>query len=864
MMNGSEDTRSEPRRQRILEQRRDPPKASMTPETIRTLRGTLSRAKFAKVLGVAQLTVYRWELPSTAREARRPRAAVAARLAELAHRKELPCADQEPEPTSSGFDGEAAANISDAIDRLLGPEWRTAEVELLARLYRADWPVPPATRTRAAVMVGLSHLLHRGDASAALGILLPLLATSDTLPGDLSSIVPAVGALAFSMSDSGIFDRAHVAQLASSAREHANADPSGIGEALASIALTTAAIVVDDPVPAAIAPILQGPGRELMRTFSTWDRERCAMNALNRGRSDEARGHLEWMEMDARRRGQCLLRVRALSWLALLDCDAGSTFEAISERVDLCQEICRRASIRPGIHVVIGARARAEAAITCGRTQVAEQALRDVLVFCETTNIPAIPALAPYLRLAVVDGRVDPVQKLRDRLSSCSITALRPQSLAYAALADGLLAALAAFDPEQGAAALTAATSAVAACEQAGSELNLYCAIAYIAAGQGRKAKAALDAAHRRERATRSAWFRGVLQRIEARIDRPMVGPQSSRFIELAREAFIACSATSISSARLGVASNGSGGASGPVAASVPQLRDAAEISIGGGGSGPVITGPPRVTCDVDEDDPFLDATPPPGFSISSPEMRRLIARVAVIARSKSTVVITGESGTGKDLVARALHHFSLRSERPLVAFNCCAVPHDLFEGQLFGHRRGAFTGAHADSRGVICEANHGTLFLDEIGELPLKLQPKLLRFLESGEISPLGESRPRHVDVRVVAATHRNLKKMVREGTFREDLYFRIDVVSVHIPPLRDRPSDIVPLALHFMQQLASNGVPPPVLSPDATALLLSRSWPGNVRELRNAIERAMALVPGTPVLTRQHLCRGDVAPDD
>jgi len=272
----------------------------------------------------------------------------------------------------------------------------------------------------------------------------------------------------------------------------------------------------------------------------------------------------------------------------------------------------------------------------------------------------------------------------------------------------------------------------------------------------------------------------------------------------------------------------------------------------------------PSAGADTDVEDVCLDAAPPPGFSIASPEMRRLIARVAVIARSKSTVIITGESGTGKDLVARALHYFSLRADQPFVAFNCCAVPHDLFEGQLFGHRRGAFTGAHTDSRGMICEANQGTLFLDEIGELPLKLQPKLLRFLESGEISRLGETRPRNVDVRVVAATHRNLKKMVKEGTFREDLYFRIDVVSVHIPPLRDRPSDILPLARHFMQQLTPAGVSPPILCSDAAALLLSRSWPGNVRELRNTIERAMAFVPGTQVLTRQSLCRGEVGRDD
>ncbi|HSP79169.1 MAG TPA: sigma-54 factor interaction domain-containing protein, partial [Myxococcaceae bacterium] len=184
-----------------------------------------------------------------------------------------------------------------------------------------------------------------------------------------------------------------------------------------------------------------------------------------------------------------------------------------------------------------------------------------------------------------------------------------------------------------------------------------------------------------------------------------------------------------------------------------------------------------------------------PGFIAASPAMRQLQSELAGLSASRATVIVTGESGSGKEVVARALHQLSSRAERPYVAFNCAAVPRELFEGQLFGYRRGAYTGAAADHPGVIRTAHGGTLFLDEIGELPLEVQPKLLRFLENGEVFPLGETRPEQVDVRVVAATHRDLDQLVREGLFREDLYYRLQVVPVRVPPLRERREDVIAL---------------------------------------------------------------------
>ncbi|MEO8182840.1 MAG: sigma-54 dependent transcriptional regulator [Deltaproteobacteria bacterium] len=243
-----------------------------------------------------------------------------------------------------------------------------------------------------------------------------------------------------------------------------------------------------------------------------------------------------------------------------------------------------------------------------------------------------------------------------------------------------------------------------------------------------------------------------------------------------------------------------------------------------------------------------------PGFIAASPVMRKLRAELVRLASSRATVIISGESGSGKEVIARAIHTLSQRAQGSYIPFNCTSVPRELFEGQLFGYRRGAFTGASSDHPGVIRAADGGTLFLDEIAELPLDLQPKLLRFLENAEVFPLGGQRPVKVDVRVLAASHRDLMELVREGRFREDLYYRLQVVPIHVPPLRERREDIPVLARHFVRQLTSTGEPP-VLGPDALSALLAHPWRGNVRELRNVIERALAFSPAPDVLQARHL---------
>jgi two-component system response regulator AtoC len=228
-----------------------------------------------------------------------------------------------------------------------------------------------------------------------------------------------------------------------------------------------------------------------------------------------------------------------------------------------------------------------------------------------------------------------------------------------------------------------------------------------------------------------------------------------------------------------------------------------------------------------------------------SPAMRRVMELASRVAPHSTTVLITGESGTGKEVIARAIHRMSPRSGRRFVAINCAAIPENLLESELFGHARGAFTGATADKPGLFEEADGGTLLLDEIGELPPALQAKLLRVLEEGEIRRVGEAKNRKVDVRVLAATARNLEADVRQGRFREDLYYRINVMRIHLPPLRQRPEDIEALARLFLQRAGERSGRVLTLTPAAMAALKAHPWPGNVRELENAVERAAVLSP-------------------
>ncbi len=237
-------------------------------------------------------------------------------------------------------------------------------------------------------------------------------------------------------------------------------------------------------------------------------------------------------------------------------------------------------------------------------------------------------------------------------------------------------------------------------------------------------------------------------------------------------------------------------------------------------------------------------------FLGQSPAMQKVFDLIAKVAETRATILITGESGTGKELAARSIHQNGPRRERPFVPVNCGAIPPNLMESEFFGHVKGAFTGADQAKKGLIAESDGGTLFLDEVAELPLDMQVKFLRVLQEEEVRRVGELSARKVDLRVVAATNKNLPEEVAAGRFREDLFYRLNVISLRMPPLRERPDDIPILAVHFLKQAVDkNGLPPKKLSPAAMRLLVAQKWVGNVRALRNVIEQGAILSEGEAI---------------
>jgi DNA-binding NtrC family response regulator len=233
------------------------------------------------------------------------------------------------------------------------------------------------------------------------------------------------------------------------------------------------------------------------------------------------------------------------------------------------------------------------------------------------------------------------------------------------------------------------------------------------------------------------------------------------------------------------------------------------------------------------------------GMVGKDPSFARTLGQIPLVARSSCSVVITGETGTGKELCARAIHHLSARRHEPFIPVDCAAFPEHLFENEMFGHARGAFTDAHRDQKGLVALASGGTLFLDEIDSLSITAQSKLLRFIQERTYRPIGSPQILRADVRILVATNKNLEALVREGRFRSDLFFRLNVVQLHLVPLRERRSDILLLARHFLHASAENGAPLKVLSPAAARKLTEHDWPGNVRELSNVIQRGVVFAP-------------------
>jgi DNA-binding NtrC family response regulator len=255
-------------------------------------------------------------------------------------------------------------------------------------------------------------------------------------------------------------------------------------------------------------------------------------------------------------------------------------------------------------------------------------------------------------------------------------------------------------------------------------------------------------------------------------------------------------------------------------------------------------------------DRPAAEAAETAVFLGQAPSVRSVRAMIERVRDTDAPVFIAGESGTGKELAAKTIHETGRRRAGPFVAVNCAAIPEALLESELFGHARGSFTGAFRDKTGLIEEASGGTFFLDEIGDLPLALQSKLLRVLEERKIRRVGETRPRPVDVRFISATNKDLDREVERGRFRQDLYYRLKIIAIDLPPLRERPDDALLLLNHFLDEFArSMGRPRPFVSPVALELLLRYPWPGNVRELQNEVQRCLVMAGGGPLIVEDHL---------
>jgi transcriptional regulator with PAS, ATPase and Fis domain len=250
------------------------------------------------------------------------------------------------------------------------------------------------------------------------------------------------------------------------------------------------------------------------------------------------------------------------------------------------------------------------------------------------------------------------------------------------------------------------------------------------------------------------------------------------------------------------------------------------------------------------------DASSASPFMGEAPSVRRVRAMIDKVRATDAPVFISGESGTGKELAAKTIHDSGHRRTGPFVAVNCAAIPEALLESELFGHARGSFTGAVRDKAGLVEEASGGTFFLDEIGDLPMALQAKLLRVLEEKKIRRVGETRPRAVDVRFVSATNKDLDREVERGRFRQDLFYRLKIIVIELPPLRERPDDTLLLLNHFLDEFSrSMGRPRPYLSPVALEMLLRYPWPGNVRELQNEVQRCLVMADGSPLILEEYL---------
>ena len=876
------------------------------PDQIRALRGARSRAELARLLGVTPLTVLRWELPVGTKEARRPRRAMIEALARLGGAGPAPTAvtargadGRAPEPPASAPAAVDAPRIAPEDEMLLLPAlqrlgteaWPRAENELVTLLASSRLRTAPA-RALATLGIAQVQMLARFEVRSAFAALLPLLAEAEAgrLPVAVAARAHVMGALLFGAPDARLFDPGRANAHAARAEQLLDPNAADLRGLLAVGRLSVALILgphVFTRIYEALLPSLDGAAEPVTRCILE---ELRAVAAQLRGDGVCAARHGASALEQAERLGLSAVVATVLAgraWRGLLDAITPEEVLSITRRARAAADA---GGLAPGELLLRVLGCECLALIRLGRLDDAAAALRQGHALAARAGIPPYAITASETRLhsyrhdsTALDRLADVLEKaepgpLQSLVDGC---ALHARAVAASLRADHARAA-------------ELADLACEALDRSAVGDFLLVLDAHIEAIGARLLSGDLPAARARLRRLEAvldqhpaAWYAALARRMDGILllqegELDAAGPK----LDASLAAFTLLGDVMQCAIGRAVAAAVASAAGAPdgderIAAATEKLqclgitlrpllaRDHGRaLRAGAAGADLPRTFTERLSVAVErllvrggaragrDVEPLTEPEPDlPDFIAAAPATRRLRREIAQLSGSNATLLITGQSGAGKEVVARAVHDLSARAGRAYVVFNCASIPRDLFEAQLFGYRRGAFTGASSDHAGIIGAADKGTLVLDEVGELPLDVQPKLLRFLENGEVFPLGEPKPRRVDVRVLAATHRDLGKLVREGAFREDLYYRLNVVPLHVPPLRERTEDIVALARRFVARLTPDGAEPPTLAPDALAALTAHTWPGNVRELRNVIERALAFGPPPPVLRAEHM---------
>ncbi len=957
--------------------------ADMDDREIRAIRGSLSRAAFARLLGVTSLTVLRWELPDDNKEARRPRARMVEALRKLAAEgvgtvsngaPVQPEEDDEDDvselvaapttarttPPPSAEDPPDAASVLPLLQRLMGETWAAAEDELMQllsdnRLQSAE------ARTLATLGLIQVQLVVRLDARGALAALAPILDEVDR--GRTSRAVAArahlMAALLFSIPDSRVFDVGRVNAHAARADELLEKDADDLRVLLVGTRISAARFLGPSVVARAFEADLPSIERAQSALARFLSHGLQALSAYYRG--DEAGDLREGQEAlaIAQRLGLRPAVVMALADRAWRAVNGSATPDKVLEITQRARQFASEMTLAPEAVLQVLA-CEVEAYTRQARFNEADAVVEEANQHAQRCGLLRYALAIPVARLYIFTNRVEQLGTWAESLEAETAGSSRPLANLHARAVQGVAATFAG-DLDRASELLSQVCGAPETTTGIGyfrHHVNFEHALVRLLARDIDGAKALVRRAYEYLDQHPSAWHSAIYLRLES-----LVLVAQGRFSEARKKAETTLATFRLLEDKVQIAfargnlamvarASGAPDAEQLLAEVVEELRRLGVWSPHLTRRAQIMSQPVRASAwreetmterllgaierlsvrglsqeqyrqgltiilgelfpgreirvggrELSENDPNLvqaadlaegvlrfgvmgDLTPEeqaglrilaafvpklmsrsvvaepeqldqilPHFIAAAPVTRKLKSEISRLSKSSATILIGGESGTGKEVVARAVHDLSVRADKPYIVFNCASVPRDLFESQLFGYRKGAFTGATGDSPGVIRAADGGTLFLDEIGELPLDTQPKLLRFLENAEVTALGEQKPRHVDVRVLAATHRDLDKLVRDGRFREDLYYRLNVVPLHVPPLRDRREDIVALARMFIARLAPEPERAPQLGADAVQALRAHGWPGNVRELRNVVERAMAYAPVPEVLHVEHL---------